>query len=197
MKQFKKTKLAAAVGTAALAAGLSAPANAVVVVGGDNGWEISFDGNINAFLTFTDHDGGHPLANTLGLPCASTAPGCTGGNSSSAPDVDSVRVHSGFLPAFFSFNAKSPTVNGLTGTARISFAPTINNGGAKTQFYATNANDPQRGGVLLMQLAVVSTVSRAPRSIPVKWLRISMAASARSLSAGPCPCSVARPFSVT
>jgi hypothetical protein len=115
MKQFKKTKLAAAVGTAALAAGLTAPVNAVVVVGGDNGWEISFDGNVNAFLTFGDFDEGY--AATL-----------------SPTGADTARITSGFLPAFFSFNAKSPTVNGLTGTARISFAPTINNGGAKTQF---------------------------------------------------------------
>jgi hypothetical protein len=96
---FKQTKLAAVVGAAALA--LSSQAGAVVVVGGDNGWEVSFDGNINAFYTVSDCETG----------CGA--------------EQDTSRVHSGFLPAFFSFNVKTPTVNGLTGSARISFAPTI------------------------------------------------------------------------
>ncbi len=112
-KQFSKTKLAAAVGAAAFGAGVAAPAGAVVVVGGNDGWEVSFDGNVNAFYTVGDYDQGYFL-NTV--------------------DKDNSRVHTGFLPAFFSFNVKSPTVNGMTATARISFAPTINNGGPKTQF---------------------------------------------------------------
>ena len=52
---FKKTKLAAAVGTAALAMGLSAPVNAVVL-GGDNGWEVSYTGTINLFYNYWDQD---------------------------------------------------------------------------------------------------------------------------------------------
>ena len=62
--QFKKTKLAAAVATVAVGLGLSAAANAVVVVGGDNGWEVSFDGNINAFYTQGNYDPGY---DNLGL----------------------------------------------------------------------------------------------------------------------------------
>jgi hypothetical protein len=112
---FSKTKLAAAVSVAALGAGLAAPAGAVVVVGGNDGWEVSFDGNVNAFYTVGDFDAGY-----VNEPAA----------------IDSSRVHSGYLPAFFSFNVKSPTVNGVTGTARISFAPTIHTSGAKTQFGA-------------------------------------------------------------
>ena len=98
---------------AVLGAGLTAPAGAVVVVGGDDGWEVSFDGNVNAFYTVGDYDAGY---------VTETA------------DMDSSRVHSGFLPAFFSFNVKSPTVNGLTATGRISIAPVIQTGGAKTPF---------------------------------------------------------------
>ena len=112
-KQFPQTKIAVAVSAAVLGAGLAAPADAVVVVGGNDGWEVSFDGNVNAFYTVGDYDAGYV-----------TAPA----------DTDNVRVHSGFLPAFFSFNVKSPTVNGVTGTGRISFAPVIHTGGAKTQF---------------------------------------------------------------
>lgn len=111
--QLSKTRIAAAVSAAVLGAGLSAPAGAVVVVGGNDGWEVSFDGNVNAFYTVGDYDAGYV-----------TAPA----------DSDNSRVHSGFLPAFFSFNVKSPTVGGLTGTGRISFAPVIHTGGAKTQF---------------------------------------------------------------
>lgn len=119
-KQFKKTKLAAAV-CAAAGLGLASSANAVVVVGGDNGWEVSFDGNINAFYTTGDYDAGY---STLGFA-----------GTSNARDVS--RVASGFLPAFFSFNVKSPTVNGMTATGRFSFAPAIQNGNAKNQTYAT------------------------------------------------------------
>ena len=117
-KQFKKTKLAAAVGIAA-GLGLASSANAVVVVGGDNGWEVSFDGNINAFYTTGDYDANY---STLGF-----------GSGRNARDVS--RVASGFLPAFFSFNVKSPTVNGMTATGRFSFAPAIQNGNAKNQTY--------------------------------------------------------------
>ena len=114
-RQIAKTKLAAAVGAAAFGVGLTAPAGAVVVVGGNDGWEVSFDGNVNAFYTVGDYDAGYVIE-----PAAS----------------DNVRVTSGFLPAFFSFNVKSPTVGGMTGTGRISFAPVIHTGGAKSQFSA-------------------------------------------------------------
>ncbi|MEM7541746.1 MAG: porin [Pseudomonadota bacterium] len=106
---FSKTKLAAAVSAAAIAS----PAGAVVIVGGNDGWEVSFDGNVNAFYTIGDYDAGY-IGNTV--------------------DTDSARVTSGFLPAFFSFNVKTPTVGSLTGSARISFAPVIHTGGTKTQF---------------------------------------------------------------
>jgi hypothetical protein len=127
-RQFTKTKLATAVSAAAVSLGLSTAASAVVVVGGDNGWEVSFDGNINAFYTNSDFDGGF---NHLGFGSA----GLTSAGNFTGQDLDASRVTSGFLPAFFSFNVKSPTVNGLTGTARFSFAPTIQNSNVKTQIY--------------------------------------------------------------
>jgi len=114
-KTFNFTRLS---GALALALGLAAPAGAVVVVGGDNGWEVSFDGNVNAFYTHVDADAGF---NFLGNGQNLMQDGAI------APQENESRVTSGFLPAFFSFNVKSPTVNGLTGSARISFAPTIQN----------------------------------------------------------------------
>ena len=132
-KQYKKTKLATAVTIAVVGLGLSATSDAVVVVGGDNGWEVSFDGNINAFYTMNDADDGYtalgyqePLNDNSGR--FNTAAG-------GFPDIDQARVQTGFLPAFFSFNVKSPTVNGLTATGRISFAPQIQNSNIKNQVH--------------------------------------------------------------
>ena len=140
--RINKPRLATAV-SAVVGLGLSAAANAVVVVGGDNGWEVSFDGNINAFYVFSNNDAGF---NNLGLgaPGAPGAVGVNGGinnsrgfDSSTREDVS--RVTSGFVPAFFSFNVKSPTWNGMTATGRFSFAPAINNSTQKNQLYAGSA----------------------------------------------------------
>ena len=151
--QMKKTKLATAVATAVVGLGLSAAANAVVVVGGDNGWEVSFDGNINAFYVQGNNDPGY---SGLGLnaPVSRTDAGHVGqsgfgtndgeGGFTPANSVDTSRITSGFLPAFFSFNVKSPTVNGMTGTARFSFAPQITNGNTKNQLYSA---PPLAGGL--------------------------------------------------
>ena len=150
--QFKKTKLAAAVATVAVGLGLSAAANAVVVVGGDNGWEVSFDGNINAFYTQGNYDPGY---SGLGLVAPTSAnPVANSGGASSFVDsntglaatgLDAARVTSGFLPAFFSFNVKSPTVNGMTGSARFSFAPQISNANIKNQLYGGVAGQNSQG----------------------------------------------------
>jgi hypothetical protein len=123
MKNFNKTKLAAAVGSAALAMAMSSPANAVVVVGGSNGWEISFDGNINLFYNQIDFE-----VTSGGVPATTAVSAATLGTTATVPvSTDSAHLNEGLLPAFFSFTAKSPTVNGLTGTARISFAPDSSN----------------------------------------------------------------------
>jgi hypothetical protein len=117
---FKKTKLAAAVGTAAMAMAMSAPANAVVI-GGDNGWEVSLTGTINLFYNYIQWDvtaAGDPVTATTGMMC-----GSMGGNICYKASEDSSHLNEGLLPAFFTFKAVSPTVNGLTGTAQISFAP--------------------------------------------------------------------------
>ncbi|QBQ53612.1 porin [Nitrosococcus wardiae] len=125
MKNFKKTKLAVA---AAAAMGLSLPAGAVVVVGGENGWEVSFDGNINQFYVYSD---------TEELPM-----GVIGGNISGNTFIDengqlvrtgveSSRFRTGLMPALFSFNVKAPTWNGLDMGARVSFAGQTNNANTK------------------------------------------------------------------
>ena len=107
MKLIKRTKLAAAIGTAALAGALSASANAAIVLGGDNGWEVSYGGFVNLFYTQSDFE-------------------FAGGGSE-----DSSHLNEGLLPAFHTLTAKSPEIDGLKGTAQITFAP--DSSGAKNK----------------------------------------------------------------
>jgi porin-like protein len=86
------------VGLVALAA--ASAANAKVVVGGDNGFEFSVDGEINQFLVMTNND--------------------------VAGAEDTTEIRDGLLPAFLGFNIKAPTMNGLDIAARISFSPSTN-----------------------------------------------------------------------
>ncbi|ADE16761.1 conserved hypothetical protein [Nitrosococcus halophilus Nc 4] len=127
MKNFKKTKLAVA---AAAAMGLSLPAGAVVVVGGENGWEVSFDGNINQFYVWTD-----PEARPNGV---------IGGNMN-ALEEDSSRFRTGLMPALFSFNVKAPTWNGLDMGARVSFAGQTNNANTKNSDLGTELGFGHQG----------------------------------------------------
>ena len=56
--QNTKTRVAAALGAWVLGAGLAASASAVVLVGGDSGWQMSFDRKVNAFYPLRDYDQG-------------------------------------------------------------------------------------------------------------------------------------------
>jgi hypothetical protein len=107
MKLIKRTRLAAAISAAALAGAMSAPANAAIVLGGDNGWEVSYGGFINLFYTQSDFE-------------------FAGGGSE-----DSSHLNEGLLPAFHTLTAKSPEIGGLKGTAQITFAP--DSSGAKAK----------------------------------------------------------------
>lgn len=133
--KFRMSRIAAAIAAATMASS----AGAVVVVGGDNGWEVSFDGNINLFYNYYDFE---------------TTTTTSGGVSTQVPDNGangtSSHLQEGLLPAFFSTNIKSPTVNGLTGTARISFAP--DSSSAKNTF-----ND--KGGTAIDMREVVANVA--------------------------------------
>ena len=91
------TKLAAVLSTLALVGALSMPTNAAVVLGGADGWEVSYGGFINLFYTQSDFD--------------------FGGSSE-----DSAHLQEGLLPSFHTMTVKTPEVNGLTGTGQITFA---------------------------------------------------------------------------
>lgn len=103
MKSLKKTTLASLVGAAALAA--AGAANATIVVGGENGYEFSVDGNINQFFVYTDTDSLDADGN---------------------PIDESAEIRDGLLPAFFGFNISAPEVNGLKIGARVSISPSTN-----------------------------------------------------------------------
>ena len=88
------TKLAATLSTLVLVAAFSMPINAAVVLGGADGWEVSYGGFINLFYTQSDFEGGE----------------------------DSAHLQEGLLPSFHTMVVKTPEVNGLTGTGQITFA---------------------------------------------------------------------------
>jgi len=156
-----------------LALALAFPAHAVVVVGGDNGWEVSFDGNVNGFYVYEDADifpgvsssrsvvsvnddgnlegtasDGSPLVagDLMAIPVPTSRAGGTISN-----DTESTRIRTGLLPAFFSFNVRSPEVGGLRGSARISFAPQIQNANTKNQFNRGTDPDTQAGAQIDMR----------------------------------------------
>lgn len=99
---MKKTTLATLVGAAAFAA--AGAANATIVVGGENGYEFSVDGNINQFYIYSDQD------------------------ASAGGGQDNSQVANGLLPTFFGFNVSAPEINGLKVGARVSISPSTNNG---------------------------------------------------------------------
>ena len=103
MKLLKKSTLATLVGAAALTA--AGAANATIVVGGENGYEFSVDGNINQFFIASDQD-----------------------SAGGAFDQDNQQVANGLLPTFFGFNVAMPEINGLKVAARVSISPSTNNG---------------------------------------------------------------------
>ena len=91
--KFNTTKFTAVLSTLALVGALSMPTNAAVVLGGADGWEVSYGGFINLFYTQSDFG-----------------------------SEDSAHLNEGLLPAFHTMTVKTPEVNGLTGTGQITFA---------------------------------------------------------------------------
>jgi hypothetical protein len=112
---MKKTTLATLVGAAAFAA--AGAANATIVVGGENGYEFSVDGNINQFFIQTDQNN-------------------EGGNQ------DNSQVANGLLPTFFGFNVSAPEINGLKVGARVSISPSTNNG----SYFRSNSSEGVSSG---------------------------------------------------
>ncbi len=121
------TKFAAVVAPAALLLGAGTPADAKVLVMGDGGWEVSFDGSVNVFYVFNDNEelsGG-----------SVSSRGTSIADSGEAAESDSSRIRTGLLPAVFGINIKAPTTGGLDMGSRIGLYPQINNASTKTAFF--------------------------------------------------------------
>lgn len=103
-------------GLAALTAVAASPAQAAFVVGGENGWQMSFDGMINVFAVY---DAKSTAKFKDGTPAGDSA-------------EQSFRVRTGLLPSIFAFNVKSPTINGVDYGARIGIYPQIENAASHT-----------------------------------------------------------------
>ncbi|EMR12143.1 outer membrane protein (porin) [Methylophaga lonarensis MPL] len=101
MATLKKSALATLVGAAAMAA--AGAANATIVVGGENGYTFSVDGNINQF--YVHQNGRKDLSG-----------------------FRESRVRNGLLPTFLGFNVTAPEMNGLVVGARVSISPSTNGG---------------------------------------------------------------------
>jgi len=96
------------------------PVQAAIVVGGEDGWTFSTDGNVNLFMRYTTADDRpdnvHSAFYTL------------------SDDEESFRMRSGFLPGVLAFNVKSPTMAGLDMGARVGFYPNPQNANTKNSF---------------------------------------------------------------
>ncbi len=95
-------------------------AEAAVSFKGSDGWEVSFDGFVNAFG-----------ANEMG---SAVPAGVTPDPLMSAEKQNSFRVRTGLLPGLFAFNVVAPKVDGLDIKARIGLYPQINNGNTRNAF---------------------------------------------------------------
>ncbi len=139
MKKMKLSSLIAGwFGVAALVAVAVSPAQAAFVVGGEQGWQMSFDGMINAFMVY-DAIGNKQLSN-------GTVVGGTGTPLFPATATQGFAVRTGLLPSIFAFNVKSPTINGVDYGARIGLYPQIQNNGTRTGFGPDTINGFPTGG---------------------------------------------------
>ena len=144
MKKMKLSSLIAGLfGLVALIVVAASPAQAAFVVGGEQGWQMSFDGMINAFMVYSMTETKPFAGNRNGL--------LTIGQDLDAdlgPKQESqvFRVRTGLLPSIFAFNVKSPTINGVDYGARIGLYPQIQNATTRTGFGPDTLGDPLVAG---------------------------------------------------
>jgi len=131
----KMSKITAFAAPAVMALAVAAPSEAKILLMGDGGWEVSFDGSVNSFYVFSTKDE---------LDAADTATNATH-TSSDADGEDTSRITVGLLPAVWGMNIKAPTTNGLDMSSRIGLYPSVQNGRSKN---TSSAVGGQNGGNL-------------------------------------------------
>jgi hypothetical protein len=114
-------KLACSLATLALLAG-AGQARAAVGLTTDGGWQLSFEGFVNAFGV--DEMGSKTPVGAAADPLL---------NSSNQNEF---RVRTGLLPGLFAFNVGAPKVDGLDIKARVGLYPQINNASSRNAFGA-------------------------------------------------------------
>ncbi len=123
MKSVLRSTMMGLLGMAALVMTAGSPAQAAFVVGGENGWQMTYDGMINVFMVYT-----------------------TKSNQAADDQRQSFRIRTGLLPSIFAFNVKSPTINGVDYAARIGLYPQVQNSGTRTGLGPGTGNDLENGG---------------------------------------------------
>jgi hypothetical protein len=125
-----KRALLSAIAPAAFALAASQPADAKIVILGNDpqGWEFSTDGSVNGFLV-NDHPEAAPALPAI--PGYSREGGTIGSGSGTTVDTNSAstRFRTGLLPTVFGFNVKSPDLDGIRVGSRLGIYPQIQNGG--------------------------------------------------------------------
>jgi len=123
MKSVFRSTMMGLLGMAALVMTAGSPAQAAFVVGGENGWQMTYDGMINVFMVYT-----------------------TKSNQAADDQSQSFRIRTGLLPSIFAFNVKSPTMNGVDYAARIGLYPQVQNSGTRTGLGPGSGGDFSNGG---------------------------------------------------
>jgi hypothetical protein len=95
-------------------------AGAAITLEASDGWQVSFDGFVNAFG-----------ANEMG---SSVPTGVAPDPLMTSEDLNSFRVRTGLLPGLFAFNVAAPRTEGLDVKARIGLYPQINNDNTRNAF---------------------------------------------------------------
>jgi len=132
----KMSKITAFAAPAIMALAVAAPSEAKILLMGDGGWEVSFDGSVNSFYNYVTQD-------ELSLLEESTNATHTGSN---ADGEDTSRITVGLLPAVWGMNIKAPTTNGLDMSSRIGLYPSTQNNRRKNTSQASSGG--QNGGNL-------------------------------------------------
>ncbi|MRR07259.1 MAG: hypothetical protein EG828_10010 [Deltaproteobacteria bacterium] len=129
-----KKKIISALAVSILGLAAAGSGEAAFVVGGEHGWQMSFDGMINAFMTYTVNDKD---------PVGTTSNGSVGIDIGAGNTRQGYRIHTGLVPSILAFNVKSPTINGVDYGARVALMPQINNSATRTGFGPDSPGGPR------------------------------------------------------
>ncbi len=141
---MSKWKKVAAVAAPVVMAFSAPSADAKVLLMGDGGWEVSFDGLVNGFYSYSDVEkipnqvtGYSATRNKpAGAKVFTGQDGASGTVAAGSASNSYSAITTGLLPVVWGVNIKAPTTNGLDMSARLGIYPQIQNGHTKNNFGA-------------------------------------------------------------